>query len=268
MQRVSSLRRPRSYAAAVAVVLLVGVLITSQVSAVFHLVQFDEIMTGLDGDTTIQFIEMRMCCGDQNTQPDNAKLVFFDEDGTVFGTPFLFGLPKAKPGTNVSFLIATQAFADLPGSPEPDFIMEPNSLAIQDGQVCYARVTFPVDDFFPNICFSYGAFGGNLAGAGDPAAPLPATGEISLVRFQNFFAFETQFCQPFSPGCHLNGDFQLGDPDPKNSLGETFTHVEAAIPVPGIGTPALLVLAAALAGAMLVLSVMRRARQRGGRAPA
>src|SRR4030095_9375294 len=98
-------------------------------------------MAGLNGDATVQFIELTMSAQGQNCQgtgnhdpPGNtaehlcddigpgAKLVFFDATG--FPTnEFIFpdNTPTSEAGRSI--LIATQRFADLDTTPQPDFIM-------------------------------------------------------------------------------------------------------------------------------------------------
>ena len=123
-------------AVALALVCLVS-LRASPAEAVFHLVQIDEVMAGANGNANIQFVEMRMCCGGQNTQGGNARLVFFDAAGVQTGEFIFPNNPNG--GTNVSFLTATQAFADLPTTPTPDFIMPP-LVQPGSGKVCYKNV--------------------------------------------------------------------------------------------------------------------------------
>ncbi len=185
----------------------------SPAEAVFHLVQIDEVMAGAHGNPDIQFVEMRMCCGGQNNQGNSSKLVFFSSSGDQMGE-FLFP-SNPNDGTNVSFLIATQAFADLFTTPAPDFIMPP-LLHAGSGKVCYKNLTGA--GFEVNLCPSYGAFTGDTETdvRGDPAGPpapsLPIAGTTSLKRMANFGNFEAG---------QFNADFALSTPEPTNSLGET-----------------------------------------------
>ena len=187
----------------------------SPAEAVFHLVQIDEVMAGAHGNPDIQFVEMRMCCGGQNTQGNNAKLVFFSSSGDQTGE-FLFP-SNPNGGTNVSFLISTQAFADLFTTPTPDFIMPP-LVQPGSGKVCYKNLTGA--GFEVNLCLSYGVFTGDTETdvRGDPAGPpgpgLPIAGATSLKRVANFGNFEAG---------QFNADFALSTPEPTNSLGETGT---------------------------------------------
>ena len=199
-------------AVALALVCLVS-LRASPAEAVFHLVQIDEVMAGANGNANIQFVEMRMCCGGQNTQGGNARLVFFDAAGVQTGEFIFPNNPNG--GTNVSFLTATQAFADLPTTPTPDFIMPP-LVQPGSGKVCYKNV--PQAGFNVNLCLSYGNFAGDAEtdvrgqAAGTPAPALPITGTTSLKRVANFQNFESG---------QFNADFALAVPEPINSLGES-----------------------------------------------
>ena len=197
--------------------LMLVIIVSVQASpalATNHLVQIDEIMTGINGDSSIQFVEMRMCCFGQNVWGDVALLAFFDSDGTQIGE-FIF--PSNPPDSGGSVLIATQAFADLPApTPDPDFIMDP-LLDFDAGKVCYRNN--PVNtNFNVNLCLSYGNFLGDTENdvcanpAGLPADPLAISGIISLQRVNNFANFE---CGQF------NADFALGFPAPANAAGIT-----------------------------------------------
>ena len=206
--------------AALLLLLAVVMLPDSKAEAVFHLVEIDEVMAGANGDANIQFVEMRMCCFGQNTQVNNAQLLFFDAEGVQTGV-FLFTGDTPPGGNNVSFLTATQAFADLPETPAPDFIMPAGLLHPDSGKVCYKNVPSPPAGDFVNLCLSYGSFTGSTEGAGSPAPALPITGATSLERFQN--------CGGFCGG-QSNADFQLESPAPKNGAGVTGT-VNAGTPL-------------------------------------
>ena len=211
------------YILALYILYLVAVRV-SPAEAVFNLVQIDEVMAGAHGNPDIQFVEMRMCCGGQNNQGNNAKLVFFNSSGDQMGEFFFPRNPNG--GTNVSFLIATQAFADLFTTPAPDFIMPP-FVQPGSGKVCYRNVPDPPITFFPNICLSYGNFISDTVsdteGGGLPAPALPMVGADSLKRLTQLNHFQTESCQLPEPpaNCPHNADFALSTPEPTNSLGET-----------------------------------------------
>ena len=173
-----------------------------------HEVQLDEVMADCGHDQRIQFVELLFPRG-QNRWGGCAELAFFDGNGmqtAVF--PFPHDVPDDRLSEGNSALIATQAFADLPGAPRPDFIIPP-AIAAPGGKVCFRGThCFPID-----ICLSYGDFHGDTDGAGSPAPALSIVGATSLQRFQRFedpgLGDQNQF----------NSDFRLAAPAPRNDAG-------------------------------------------------
>lgn len=201
-----------------------------------HLVQIDEALAGANGNSRVQFVEIKMCCPGQNLwgpqsgeSTGRARLTFFDASGASTGQ-FIFpsnppdhdsgGVPDTN--NTVSVLIATQEFAALPGMPTSDFIMPSNLLVAGGGQVCFTGNPGNPNAFAVNLCLSYGNFVGDTGQdldnppnpAGPPASALTITGAASLKRFQNFNFFETH---------QFNADFQLSTPAPRNAAGQTGT---------------------------------------------
>ena len=132
-----------------------------------HLVLINEVMAGLNGDSSIQFVELvpqssETLWGPQGSETvGRSMLVFSDATGRQTGR-FVFpsNAPQAK-----TVLIATMEFAALFPSIIPDFIM-PKGVMPEAGQVCYednpdgaARA----NNFGVTICLSYGgaSFTGN-----------------------------------------------------------------------------------------------------------
>jgi len=147
-------------------------------------------------------------------------LTFSDAAGNQTGR-FVFSTDPPDPGNDGgTVLIATQAFADLPGAPTPDIIIPQEIMAIS-GKVCFKENpdTDSTGHFDVTLCVSYGNFTGDTEGAGAPVAnTLPLLGTSSLRRFQNDGEFN------FGDSTNNNADFQLStSPDPTNSPGETFT---------------------------------------------
>ncbi len=173
--------------------------------AVFHLVEIEEIMAGANGDATVQFVEIRICCTGQNNQGGNARLVFFDAGGTQIGQ-FLFPGNSLANAAKPSILVATQGYADQIGVPAPDFIM-PALMATNSGKVCYKNTTPSIFPFTANQCLSYGNFTGSTEGFGSPAAALTVTGLQSLRRIADIL-----------PPNNAQ-EFALGTPTPCNSAG-------------------------------------------------
>jgi hypothetical protein len=187
-----------------------GLAFTPPVSATNHLVEIGEIMAGANGQSDIQFIEMRPQAFGQNQwgpqfgeTESRAMLVFFNASGVETGRfKFPFNAPDA-----LSVLIATQGFKDA-GFGTPDFIIPP-LLSANSGKVCFKEnPNNPVFDI--NICLSYGGFTGDTetdtAGQpfGPPAPALPITGTQSLASLA-------------PGGGHDNADFVLtSTPSPLN----------------------------------------------------
>src|SRR5688572_29006825 len=188
-------------------------------AATNHILRQDEAMAGLNGDPTVQFIEITVSGGDQKAWgppgpglPSRAMLVFFNGAGTEVGR---FFFPANAPVGQNTVLIATTNFAALPGAPIPDFIMPP-LLRPGSGKVCFRGNPASPGAFGVNLCLSYGNFPADQTeGAGPPAPALLITGDpLSLTRFQDF---------GFGQGTSANADFALASPAPRNTRGQTMT---------------------------------------------
>lgn len=178
-------------------------------------VRITEVMAGLNGDSSIQFVELEVAGGpgDKAWGPQGgeaagrAMLIFSGADGTQTGR---FVFDKDAPAGGNTILVATQAFADKTGL-IPDFVMPPEVIPVA-GQVAFrdnpANSHFAID-----IALSYGGngFTGATRGGGPPlAARLPITGANSLAP-ENASAF----------GTNSNSNFSLAAPSPENTRGET-----------------------------------------------
>ena len=142
---------------------------------------------------------------------------FFDANGTQTAVfPFPNKVPNDSLPEGNSALIATQAFAALPGAPRPDFIIPP-FVAAPGGKVCFRGSRC----FLINICLSYGPFRGDAEGAGGPAPALPILGATSVQRFQRFED------PGLGTGSQFNSDFRLGAPAPRNDEGTAGIVVES-----------------------------------------
>jgi hypothetical protein len=190
-----------------------------------------ELLAGANGDSSIQFIEMEAPCGENSWGPENfggasnAMLVFFDAQGNE---TYRYKFPNNPPCGNGDALIATQAFANLPGAPTPEFIIPP-VISPVSGKVCFKGNTAEsFTAFSRNFCVSYGSFtgltetnssdGGPSQAAGSPAPALPITATTSL---------------NFPGGAETNANFSLGTATPENHLGATFTMPTATQAVIG-----------------------------------
>jgi hypothetical protein len=196
-----------------------------------HLVTMKQVGASRNNDTNVQFIQMEMSGCDQNRwgadDPPNpesrARLVFFNAAGTQTGE---FKFPTDAPGNsfnscgNRQVLIATSAFAALPGAPAPDFTIPNGSITPTSGKVCFKHNPLnptngpPLFFFTITECLSYGSFaGGNsdpgppVHNHGAPAAALPTAGFMALRRVVD---------------THQNADFSLVAANPTNNAGATF----------------------------------------------
>ncbi|HEU4388693.1 MAG TPA: S-layer homology domain-containing protein, partial [Blastocatellia bacterium] len=176
-----------------------------------HITQIRQVMTGFNGDASIQFVEMRMSDASQNEWANRTRLVFSNAAGVQTGE---FPITSNPPGgTNRSVLFATLAFANLPGAPMPDFIIPAGLLQPGSGKVCFKSPSpsgDPSDPFPVILCLSYGSFAGDTEGGGTPAPALPSTGAQSLKRLDLFSGVF---------GVNTNSHFALADSAPQNSAG-------------------------------------------------
>ena len=113
--------------------------LASGANASFHLMEISQVMTGANGDPSIQFIELRMTAPDQNLV-DGISILARDASGTSVTTVFTFPAGAstviANHVTGSKILIATPAFASRAGI-LPDFVFA-GGLPPVSGQVDYA----------------------------------------------------------------------------------------------------------------------------------
>ncbi|HEU0010882.1 MAG TPA: LamG-like jellyroll fold domain-containing protein [Verrucomicrobiae bacterium] len=185
-------------------------------------VRLSEVMTGLNGDSTIQFVELEVnsdadkLWGPQSGETaGRAMLAFFDETGSQIGR---FVFPSNAPAGGTKVLVATRAFSQLTGL-RPDFFM-PAELSAIGGKVAFMANPDNLR-FTMNIALSYGGsryFG--LTGGAGPANTNEASilGAKSLTR-----------TAPVPFGVNLNSAFSQTTPTPQNSAGQTATLTEAPL---------------------------------------
>ena len=171
---------------------------------------------GADSDDSLCYLG-----GANETRSRNA-LVFFDGQGRETGrykfpenpASAVFGSTGSRPNTTGArqgtarprpsadqntVLIATDAFAQLPGAPQPQFVMPPLLNAIA-GKVCFVGNTEENRNAAPvNLCVSYGPFAGDTEGAGTPAPALPIVDTVSLRRTNGFGNQNADFSRSTTP---------------------------------------------------------------------
>jgi hypothetical protein len=198
--------------------------------AAFHVAVIDEVLTSYNGDSNVQFVEMRMLAAFQSFVT-NSVFAAFDANGTYTADIVVASHNLGKNGSDVRWLIGTQAFADMSGV-APDFVIAPGSLPGGGGMICYgggggiAPLNPPNWDrtSFANYvdCIAYGSYSGpkNFR-IGNPT-PLDPAGH-SLQRGTN---------------THDNlSDFACSDTaTPQNNAGDT-ADLPASSPCAGAETP-------------------------------
>ena len=192
----------------------------------FHCMRINEVMAG----PTIQFVELKMEFAGE-TLVMGKQLHFFNAAGTETAT---FTFPSNVTGTlgETSILIGTQAFKDLAGVVDPDFVFVtpgdptpdtmdpmanpvPNPVLAPDGKVTFTGPfncqPLPLTGTLIDSV-AYGSFTGANTGFGTPAAALPTTGATSL-----------QLTAPMPiNGPHNNStEYSLAAPNPRNNFGQT-----------------------------------------------
>jgi hypothetical protein len=237
-----------------AVVALAAVIIAaSPARALFHAAVIDEVMLGVNGDPTAQYVEIRMLFPAQ-TSVAHSVLAFFTCDGAGVSTQ-IDGLPGdiAHGGTGVRWSMGTDTFATATGL-TPDFTFpaianNATSSYVPCGMVCWGAPTMsllpPADpDSWSHAdpenyvdCVAFGGYSGTTrTSSGTPTNLMPGNGSMSLTRIG-------------STGNNL-ADFALAAPTPTNNTLSQMTTTTVpggatTTTLPGTGQP--------LAGTRLLL---------------
>lgn len=191
-----------------------------------HLSLIDEAMAGAYGRPDVQFVEMRFSSCGENQWAGVRRLAFFDVAGVEGGEFVVPANPQSDCNVfSQSVLFGTQAFADLPSTPEPDFLIPP-LMVPGSGKVCFQSV--PAGSV--KQCLTYGNFAGATEQASSFNAPgLSSLGTCSLRRVAFFNDFGN---------INFNEDFALITREPRNGAGVVggvvvpprFSDVPAASP--------------------------------------
>ncbi len=189
-------------------------------AAVFHIAHIHRILTGLDGTTDVQFVEIQMDAVGQGIV-SGSKLLAFDADGSFSHVVLVVG-GNVSSGSNRPWIMASAAFEEASGI-APDFVFDSsgdNGLPAEAGMVCWGK---PTDQTNPNDfdmvdCVSYGDYTGepnNLTSAPSPVAPFGR----GLVRV----------------GDELNSalDFACEDPARPRNNAPSSGEIPASTPCPG-----------------------------------
>ncbi|MEK6675477.1 MAG: putative metal-binding motif-containing protein [Planctomycetota bacterium] len=142
-----------------------------------HLWRINEIFSNADG--TVQFIELKECCG------ATAETALAGKPLISVATGHTFTFPSNIPGNtaNKHLLIATPAFAALPGAPTPNFFFS---------QVPFFAVNGDTIDWAPLLNYDEFTFGVGI---------LPTDG-INSIRVTNYVT-DTFVTEPNTPTNYL-----------------------------------------------------------------
>jgi hypothetical protein len=135
--RNQSLTRAALYARMRRCLFASALLFSAQVHASYHLWVINEIYSNADG--SVQFIELRATASSQEGLSLGATLIARDTNEASHTYVFTNDLPSAATFQR-TMLLATPAFASMPGAVTPDFIIEPNFLFINAGSLQYPDV--------------------------------------------------------------------------------------------------------------------------------
>ncbi|MCH8164509.1 MAG: hypothetical protein IH889_02765 [Planctomycetes bacterium] len=197
-----------------------------QAMAGSHSWRINEVFSNADG--TIQFIELKECCGAANEIFLTGKWVRSQATGNEFLFPG--NLPPGSTA-NKHLLLATPGFAALPGAPTPDYIIPAGFFAINGDTIEYwfytpATLTFGPGEL-PTDCITSlhdGGAGPNFTGPNSPtnfagetasvdACPCPwdldGSGDVGILDLLALLAAWGP-CQVCVPSCDLDGDCNVG----------------------------------------------------------
>ena len=194
--------------------------------AVFHCMRIHAVMAGANGDTSIQYVELRMPIVFQ-TSVNGTQLRFFNAAGTQTGTFTLGILSITNTAAGSSILIGS----DDPSTPlvnefqdafgiTPDFTMDPDVLA-PSGKVQFTGAfdcLAPLDPVIDSV--AYGSFTGTVdcpeppATPGPPASALPTTG-VQALTLNNL----NSQCGT-NPGDNNSTEYSLQTAAPRNNAGD------------------------------------------------
>jgi hypothetical protein len=240
------------------VVPLLTALVATPAHAVFHIAVIDEVMSGAGGDPTVQYVEIRMLSGLQNSVCHSRLTVFrcqADGGGSQVLIDNLGGAGAVNPclanqGADVRWIMASPSGATFltKSGISPDFTWDSGvtgGIPTSCGMVCWGApgtLTPP-----PNPptwdatnpanyvdCVAYGAYDGTAEPLGNPpATATPGSGTFSLTRtdsamFTNAFDLA---CPTPTNNAGATGNF--GACSPPTSTTTTATTSTTTTPAPG-----------------------------------
>ena len=102
--------------------------------AAFHVSTIDEVMSGLNGDATAQYVEIKMLAAGQ-TSVAHARLTAFSCDGSMVNVLLEIPQDVCNSGAGLRWSIGTASWAAATGV-MPDFAFTPGVFA-PCGQICW-----------------------------------------------------------------------------------------------------------------------------------
>lgn len=194
-------------------------------TASFHFMQIEQAIGGVNGDTSVQAVQLRMRNVGQNVV-NGTRLVAYDAAGNNPIVLVTMGANVANSASGSRILLASAGFA-ADFSPTPDFIL---SNLIPPAYLNAGRLTFEDGGgtIYWSLAWGGGTYTGSNAGSttndadgnfGPPiAAPLPSVGGLSLL-FQGTAAAAstsnvTDYAVTASEAFFINNAGDFGTPVP------------------------------------------------------
>jgi hypothetical protein len=183
----------------------VGVFVTTQASAAYHIMKVVEVYAGSAAAPNASYVQLQMYAAGQNVVMNHAITVYDPANTPVAGSSVTFDKNVANGADQATILIGTAAVQGAFGV-TPDFVL-PANLLQAGGKVCF--------DAIPEDCFAWGTFN-SATGVGTPFAALTTgmaakrkiTGGASALLLEA--ADDTDNCAT---------DFEAAAPAPKNNAG-------------------------------------------------
>ncbi len=178
----------------------ISVLLAAPAHATFHLMQIEQVIGGVDGDTQAQAVQLRMRAAGQSLV-SNARLVVHDAAGMNPVLIIAFPSDVANGAAGARVLVATPGFATMSNpAVTPDF---PMTNPIPDSYLAAGSLTY--EDNFGDVYWRLSWGGSAYTGPGtglttndadgnfDPpfAGPLPSATEQALLFQGTFSALST-----------------------------------------------------------------------------
>ncbi len=160
------------------------VLAATPATASFHEMEIKRILTGIDGSTDVQFVQLEMLDGGQGLV-SGAKLIVFAADGAFDHVAVTFNKSVSNDEQGNAILIASESFQAATGL-APAFVFPDGRLPAETGMLCWGKPTDQTNPASTNMidCVSYGDFtGADNKHTSSPSAITPFN--HGIVRIQD-----------------------------------------------------------------------------------